>query len=318
MELRVSQRYQTNGGAFLTEHGLLIKKDIESALKKEIVLEPRLDPLHISGSGLDLRLDVYFREYRGTKNEMADVAEETIEESMYQLRKVQIRQREDGSLEIEPIVIHRNSFILAQTLEYISLPNNVVGHLDGRSSLGRRGLLIHTTAGLIDAGFSGHITLELGNVGRLPIKIYPLMRIAHLQFTYTNNTDAYTGQFSRQIRIKPPKPDPDLRMVLRMRDTSKAGVYSSTDWLSARGTIRFGRRKVNLDSYQGFGSTSGLIPSTGLCPICHKGELIPTYFKKGNYYCPALVCNNPETNGEHLFKFKDAECIEEADFDSFT
>ena len=83
---------------------------------------------------------------------------------------------EDG----EAFILHPGEFVLASTYEVITLPDDIAGRLEGKSSLGRLGLLTHSTAGFIDPGFSGHITLELSNVANLPVKLYPGMKIGQL------------------------------------------------------------------------------------------------------------------------------------------
>jgi dCTP deaminase len=80
----------------------------------------------------------------------------------------------------DPFVLHPNEFVLASTFEIITLPDDLAGRLEGKSSLGRLGLLTHSTAGWIDPGFSGHVTLELSNVATLPIKLWPGMKIGQL------------------------------------------------------------------------------------------------------------------------------------------
>src|SRR5687768_14604962 len=82
----------------------------------------------------------------------------------------------------EPFILHPGEFVLGQTLEAISLPNDIVARLEGKSSLGRLGLLIHSTAGFVDSGFSGNLTLELSNVANLPITIYYGMPIGQISF----------------------------------------------------------------------------------------------------------------------------------------
>lgn len=81
-----------------------------------------------------------------------------------------------------PFILHPGEFVLGTTLEHITLPADTVSRLEGKSSLGRLGLLIHSTAGYIDPGFSGQITLEISNIANLPIKLYPGMRIGQLSF----------------------------------------------------------------------------------------------------------------------------------------
>ena len=80
----------------------------------------------------------------------------------------------------EPFVLHPGEFVLGSTLELCTLPDDLAGRLEGKSSLGRLGLLTHSTAGFIDPGFSGHITLELSNVANLPITLWPGMKIGQL------------------------------------------------------------------------------------------------------------------------------------------
>ena len=86
----------------------------------------------------------------------------------------------DGS--DQPFMLHPGEFVLGSTLERICVPDDLVGRVEGKSSLGRLGLLIHSTAGFIDAGFDGHITLELANVASLPITLYPGMKIGQVSF----------------------------------------------------------------------------------------------------------------------------------------
>lgn len=82
----------------------------------------------------------------------------------------------------EPFTLHPGEFILAMTKEYIEMPDDLMGRLEGRSSIGRLGVVVHSTAATIDAGFRGNITLELANMGRIPIMLYPGMRICSLSF----------------------------------------------------------------------------------------------------------------------------------------
>jgi dCTP deaminase len=84
--------------------------------------------------------------------------------------------------EVNPFILHPGEFVLAVTMERVEVPPDLVGRLDGKSSLGRLGLIVHSTAGFVDPGFEGHLTLELSNVANLPIAIYPGMRIGQLSF----------------------------------------------------------------------------------------------------------------------------------------
>lgn len=95
----------------------------------------------------------------------------------------------------EPVFVHPKEFILGSTLERVALPFDLVARLDGRSSLGRLGIVIHSTAGFIDPGFSGHVTLEISNLSNLPIALYPGMRIAQISFhRMTTPAEAPYGQ----------------------------------------------------------------------------------------------------------------------------
>src|SRR5262245_36425801 len=118
-----------------------------------------------------MRVDRFFRVFRNSRYPYLDV--KTEREDLPELVEAA-----DG----EPFILHPGEFVLGSTLERVSLPDDVVGRLDGKSSLGRLGLLIHSTAGFIDPGWDGHVTLELSNVANLPITIYPGMKIGQLSF----------------------------------------------------------------------------------------------------------------------------------------
>jgi dCTP deaminase len=128
------------------------------------------DPSLLQPSSVDVRVDRYFRVFRNNLYPFIDVKQ--AQEDLTELVEV------DG----EPFILHPGEFVLGSTLERVRLPEDVVGRLDGKSSLGRLGLLIHSTAGFIDPGWDGHVTLELSNVANLPITIYPGMKIGQLSF----------------------------------------------------------------------------------------------------------------------------------------
>ena len=142
-----------------------IKVEIESG---RVAVEP-FEPAMIQPSSVDVRLDKFFRVFENHRYEVIDPAKEQPE-----LTREIIA--EDG----EPFILHPGEFVLASTYEVITLPDDIAGRLEGKSSLGRLGLLTHSTAGFIDPGFSGHITLELSNVANLPVKLYPGMKIGQL------------------------------------------------------------------------------------------------------------------------------------------
>jgi dCTP deaminase len=142
-----------------------IRKQIESG---RLVIEP-FDPGMIQPSSVDLRVDQTFRIFANTRYPYIDVRQ-----PMDDL--TEIVEVKDG----EAFILHPGEFVLGSTLERVTLPDDLVARIEGKSSLGRLGLLIHSTAGFVDAGWSGHLTLELSNVANLPITIYPGMKIGQL------------------------------------------------------------------------------------------------------------------------------------------
>ncbi len=150
---------------------LLSDRDIREQLESQRVkLEP-LDLGMIQPSSIDVRLDKFFRLFDNHKYPFIDPREDQPELT----RLVEIQ---DG----EPFILHPGEFVLGSTYELVTLPDDIAARLEGKSSLGRLGLLTHSTAGFVDPGFSGHVTLELSNVATLPIKLWPGMKIGQLCF----------------------------------------------------------------------------------------------------------------------------------------
>jgi dCTP deaminase len=148
---------------------LLSDRDIKSEIDKgRVVLEP-YDLNMIQPSSVDVRLDSLFRTFENHKYAHIDPAENQPELT----REVAVEGQ-------DPFILHPGEFVLGSTYEVITLPDDIAGRLEGKSSLGRLGLLTHSTAGFIDPGFSGHVTLELSNVATLPIKLWPGMKIGQL------------------------------------------------------------------------------------------------------------------------------------------
>ena len=129
------------------------------------------DPALMQPSSLDVRVDHYFRVFRNSRYLYIDV--KTEQEDLTELVEV---------TDDEAFILHPGEFVLGSTLERVTLPDDLVARLEGKSSLGRLGLLIHSTAGFVDAGWNGHLTLELSNVANLPIAIYPGMKIGQISF----------------------------------------------------------------------------------------------------------------------------------------
>jgi dCTP deaminase len=133
-----------------------------------------IDPLGegcIQPSSVDLHVDRYFRVFRNHTMGYIDVKQDL--EELTELVDVG---------EDDPFILHPGEFVLGSTSERVALPDDLVARLEGKSSLGRLGLLIHSTAGFVDAGWDGHLTLELSNVANLPITIYPGMKIGQISF----------------------------------------------------------------------------------------------------------------------------------------
>ncbi len=148
---------------------LLSDRDIRAELAAgRVVLDP-FDAGMVQPSSVDVRLDKYFRVFENHRYPHIDPADEQPD-----LTRM-VEPADD-----EPFILHPGEFVLASTYEVVTLPDDVAGRLEGKSSLGRLGLLTHSTAGFIDPGFSGHVTLELSNVATLPIKLWPGMKIGQL------------------------------------------------------------------------------------------------------------------------------------------
>ncbi len=150
---------------------VLSDRSIREALEQgRVGIDPYEDSL-LQPSSVDLRIAPSFRVFHNNRYPFIDV-----------------RERQEGLTELvevegdEPFILHPGEFVLGATWERVRLADDLVARLEGKSSLGRLGLLIHSTAGFIDPGFDGHITLELSNVATLPIAIYPQMKIGQISF----------------------------------------------------------------------------------------------------------------------------------------
>ena len=148
---------------------LLSDRDIAAEIKSGRVKVEPFDAKMIQPSSVDVRLDRFFRVFENHKYEVIDPSIEQPDLT-----------REVAVAPSDHFILHPGEFVLASTYEVITLPDDIAGRLEGKSSLGRLGLLTHSTAGFIDPGFSGHITLELSNVANLPVKLYPGMKIGQL------------------------------------------------------------------------------------------------------------------------------------------
>lgn len=156
---------------------------IKKALAANTLTIDPLDPDAIQPASVDLRLDSVFRIFRVTSRPYVDVHQPM--EDLTELVEIQSE---------EPFIIHPGTFCLGSTVETIGVPNDLVARVDGKSSLGRLGLLVHATAGYVDPGWNGKLTLELSNQSQMPIALYYGMRIAQISFlTLTTPVDRPYG-----------------------------------------------------------------------------------------------------------------------------
>src|SRR5215468_1309416 len=155
---------------------VLSDRDIRAAMQAGRV---RIDPYDASclqPSSVDLHLDADFRVFRNNRYPFIDVR--APQPDLTELVTI------DGE---DPFILHPTEFVLGQTLEWVELPDDLVGRIEGKSSLGRLGLLIHSTAGYVDPGFKGNLTLELSNVANLPIALYFGMKIGQISFFHMSS-----------------------------------------------------------------------------------------------------------------------------------
>ena len=171
-----------------------IREELESG---RIEIDP-YDPACLQPSSVDLHVDRTFRVFHNQRHPYIDVKKE-----MGDLTEVvEVPQG-------EPFILHPGEFVLGSTLERVRLPDDLVARLEGKSSLGRLGLLIHSTAGYVDPGWNGYLTLELSNVANLPITIYPEMKIGQISFfrlTLRRGDAIRLGQGGKQVP-GPARPD---------------------------------------------------------------------------------------------------------------
>lgn len=183
-----------------TERSVLTDIEIIARLiRRSIVITPLIDAEQIGATSVDLRLGPEFATLRRTSYGHLDFSrdQQSIRADVQKYtQRIQVKA-------LEPFVIHPGEFALGATLEFISLPNDLTGFLEGRSTWGRLGLQVHSTASFVDPGFKGNLVFELQNVGKVPIELYAGLRIAQISFnrssgsvqTYgVGRTQHYEGQ----------------------------------------------------------------------------------------------------------------------------
>ena len=184
---------------------LLSDRDIRAEIEAGRVRLGPYDAEMVQPSSIDVRLDRFFRVFENHRYPHIDPSIEQADLT----RLVE----PDGE---EPFILHPGEFVLASTYEVVSLPDDIAGRLEGKSSLGRLGLLTHSTAGFIDPGFDGHVTLELSNVATLPIKLWPGMKIGQLCL----------------FRLSSPAEHPYGSAVYGSRYQGQRGPTPSKSWLN--------------------------------------------------------------------------------------
>ncbi len=150
---------------------ILSDRSIREAIASGRLAVDPFDPALVQPSSIDVRLDRKFLVFRNTKRAYIDVKQPA--EDLMEMIEVGPD---------EPMFLHPHEFVLGNTIERVRIADDLVGRLEGRSSLGRLGVVIHSTAGFLDPGYEGHITLEISNLANLPIALYPHMRIGQISF----------------------------------------------------------------------------------------------------------------------------------------
>ena len=149
---------------------ILSDRDIKEYLKNGKLAIENMDEENIQAGWVDLTLGNEFRLFKATSQPYIDVKSPENE-----TEKIEIKDNEN-------FIIHPGEFVLGQIREKIKIPSDLAAYVDGRSSLGRIGLVVHVTSGFVDPGYKGPVTLELSNLGHLPVTLYPLMRVAAIAF----------------------------------------------------------------------------------------------------------------------------------------
>lgn len=172
---------------------ILSDKTIKKYLKKgKIAIEPLEDEMQIQPSSVDMRLGNEFKVFRVVRKPYIDPKDPEDVASYMESTIV-----EPG----EAFIIHPNEFALATTNEYVKVPDDLVARVEGRSSMGRLGVTMHVTAGFIDPGFEGKITLEISNIGAMPVALYPGQRVCQIVFeTMTTPSEIPYGHPSRNSK----------------------------------------------------------------------------------------------------------------------
>jgi len=157
---------------------ILSDRDIKKIIKeKKLVFKPALIPDQIGPASIDLKLGSTFKFFNTTKNHLLDIKKGSLDKNIIISKRLKPN---------EPYILHPNNFVLAATEEYILVPDNIVLRVEGKSTLARIGVLVHT-AGFVDPGFEGTLTLEISNQSNLPVALYPKMYICQVAVEYLSS-----------------------------------------------------------------------------------------------------------------------------------
>lgn len=182
----------------------------ESIASGRIVITPYDEDL-VQPASIDIRLDGRFLVFRNYKHSCIDP--KALQEDLTEMVTVA-----DG----DPFIVHPGEFILGNTVERVKLGDDLVARLEGKSSLGRLGLIVHATAGYVDPGFDGNITLELSNVANLPIRLYPGMKVGQISFfAMTTPADRPYGSPGLGSKYKGQTAPTASKMHLNFSETSE-------------------------------------------------------------------------------------------------
>jgi len=157
---------------------ILSDRDIKKIIKEgKLIFQPTLTNDQISPASIDLKLGPIFKTFNITKQYLLDIRKGLPDKEFIVSRKLKNN---------EPFILHPNNFVLASTKEYVKVPNNIILKMEGKSTLARMGILVHT-AGFVDPGFEGTLTLEISNQSNLPVALYPDMYICQIAVEYLSS-----------------------------------------------------------------------------------------------------------------------------------
>lgn len=192
---------------------ILSDRDIEKLIKaKELVFEPQLTADQIGPASIDLKLGATFKYFNISKQYLLDIKKGLPNDKDFIITK-QLKNN-------EPFILHPTSFVLAATKEYVRVPNNIILRVEGKSTLARMGILVHT-AGFVDPGFEGTITLEISNQSNLPIALYPEMYICQIAVEYLSSP-AKVPYNKRKKSLYSKQKEPTLAKTKNLFDPTKS------------------------------------------------------------------------------------------------